>query len=84
MRNVHLAHPGMFGEIDLSPAALPPQLSDLLAEQDANIRCHPVIMKLSFRVNLSYAIINKELVQTGGADLFSLDSGLSSRMDLSL
>jgi hypothetical protein len=44
------------GEIDLPPASLSPQLPDSFAEQDANIRCHPAIMKLSFRVNLSYAI----------------------------
>jgi len=48
----------MLSEVDLSPTALKADLPYPLSEQDAYVCCHPAIMKLSFTINLSYAITN--------------------------
>jgi hypothetical protein len=61
VRNVHLSYSRMFGKVDLSPATLPPKLPNPLPQQDSYICCHPAIMKLSFRINLSYAISRQRI-----------------------
>ncbi len=58
VRDMHLSHSRVLSEVDLSPTALKAELSNPLSEQDAYVCCHPVIMKLSFTINLSYAISN--------------------------
>jgi hypothetical protein len=73
----------MLSEIDLSPAAFPSQLANSFAEQDANICCHPVMMELSFRINLSYAINHKQLLPVGAQNNSSGQMAyLTAEMDI--
>jgi DNA-binding response OmpR family regulator len=65
VRDVHLSYPRMLREVDLSPTALTAELSDPTSEQDGYVCCHPVIMKLSFTINLSYAISSSSTILGG-------------------